>query len=91
MNIEQIEEQGQLVLAAEECSPELFYVLHKFSAFEERIVRTLIAHGPVLLRGGRGSGKSTLMREAANRLNGKESTAFGIYLSLLISIHFTYI
>ncbi len=82
MNIEQIEEQGQLVLAAEECSPELFYVLHKFSVFEERIVRTLIAHGPVLLRGGRGSGKSTLMREAANRLNGKESTAFGIYLSL---------
>ena len=82
MNNDDLEEQGQLVLAAEECSDELFPLLHKFSHFEERIVRSLVAHGPVLLRGGRGSGKSTLMREAANRLRGPDSKAFGVYLSL---------
>lgn len=82
MNNEFLMEQGQLVLAAEECSDELFPLLHKFSFFEERLIRSLIAHGPVLLRGGRGSGKSTLMREAGNRLRAPESSAFGIYLSL---------
>lgn len=82
VNFDDLEEQGQLVLAAEECSDELFPKLHKFSPFEERIVRALVAHGPVLLRGGRGSGKSTLMREAANRLRDSASKAFGVYLSL---------
>lgn len=82
MQSEQIEEEGQLVLAAEECSDELFPILHKFSSFEERIIRSLMAHGPVLLRGGRGSGKSTLMREAANRLRAQGSRTLGIYLSL---------
>lgn len=82
MNEDEIEEQGQLVLAAEECSDELFPLLHKFASFEERIIRSLVAHGPVLLRGGRGSGKSTLMREAANRLHTADSKAFGIYQSL---------
>ena len=62
MEYDQIEQEGQLVLAAEECSDELFPVLHRFAAFERRIIRSLVAHGPVLLRGGRGSGKSTLMR-----------------------------
>lgn len=82
MNNDQIEEEGQLVLAAEECSDELFPLIHKFSSFEERIIRSLVAHGPVLLRGGRGSGKSALMREAANRIKNAESNVFGIYLSL---------
>lgn len=79
---EKLEEEGQLVLAAEECSDELFPLIHKFSSFEERIIRALIAHGPVLLRGGRGSGKSTLMREAANRLKTLGSNTFAVYLSL---------
>jgi hypothetical protein len=82
MNTDQLEEEGQLVLAAEECSDELFPRIHRFSSFEERVIRSLIAHGPVLLRGGRGSGKSTLMREAANRLKNAESKTLGIYLSL---------
>lgn len=82
MHESQIEEEGQLVLAAEECSDELFPLIHKFSKYEERIIRSLMAHGPILLRGGRGSGKSTLLREAANRLQSAESKSFGIYLSL---------
>lgn len=82
MDNNKIEDEGQLVLAAEECSDELFSLIHKFSSFEERIIRSLVAHGPVLLRGGRGSGKSTLMREAANQIKSSESNIFGIYLSL---------
>lgn len=42
-----------------------------------------MAHGPVLLKGGRGTGKSALLREAARRLNSSvTSPTFGIYMSL---------
>lgn len=77
-----IESDGQLVLAAEECPDDLFSLLHKFSNYEERVIRSLMAHGPVLLRGGRGSGKSALLREANIRLKSSEYNAFGIYISL---------
>lgn len=82
MRSEDIEEQGLLVLAAEDCDPELFEVLHKFSSYEERIIRSLTAHGPVLIRGGRGSGKSALIMEAHNRLSHIDSSVLSIYLSL---------
>jgi hypothetical protein len=77
------EESAALVLAAEDCPPETFSKLHKFSRHDESIITSLMAHGPVLLRGSRGSGKSALMIEAANRL--RPSTygfAHGIYVSL---------
>ena len=61
MNDISIEEQGKFILAAEDCPPEIFNKLHKFSKYEERIINSLIAHGPVLIRGGRGSGKSALL------------------------------
>lgn len=77
-----IEEQAELVLAAEECSDELFHLLHKFSPYEEKIIRALTAHGPVLVRGGRGSGKSTLMREANGRMRAEAEGPFSVYLSL---------
>ncbi|HIE01141.1 MAG TPA: hypothetical protein EYP59_12780 [Thiotrichaceae bacterium] len=79
---EELEEQGILILAAEDCSPELFKKLHRFSQHEERIILSLIAHGPVLLRGGRGSGKSALLKEAHDRIKEKSSTALSVYLSL---------
>jgi len=82
MSSVQIEEQAELVLAAEECSDELFGVLHKFSRYEEKIIRSLTAHGPVLLRGGRGSGKSALMIEASNRMKMESNGIFSAYLSL---------
>lgn len=41
-----------------------------------------MAHGPVLLKGGRGTGKSALLREADRRLKQGNSSACGIYLSL---------
>ena len=41
-----------------------------------------MAHGPVLLKGGRGAGKSALLREADRRLKLENSSACGIYLSL---------
>lgn len=82
MNTVHIEEQAELVLAAEECSDELFGLLHKFSSYEERIIRALIAHGPVLIRGGRGSGKSAIMREASNRMKADTDGVFSVYMSL---------
>jgi len=51
-----------LVLAAEDFSDELFEQFHTFSEYEDRIIRKLISHGPVLIRGGRGSGKSALLK-----------------------------
>lgn len=71
-----------LILAAEDCPKEEFQRLHVFLNHEERIIEALCAHGPVLIRGGRGSGKSALMIEASRRLHRSDSPAVGIYLSL---------
>lgn len=73
-----------LILAAEDCPPEDFSNLHYFSKQEQRIVSQLIAHGPVLLKGARGSGKSALMIEATRRMypNLPSSPTLGIYISL---------
>ena len=73
-----------LVLAAEDFDRDEFKRLHRFSANDERVIAKLIAHGPVLLQGSRGSGKSALMREAADRLplTDRNGPALGIYLSL---------
>ncbi len=76
------EEQGRLILAAEDCEPNIFKAIHKFSKYEDKIIRSLIAHGPVLIRGGRGSGKSALLLEAHNRIQDSYKTIFNVYLSL---------
>lgn len=70
-----------LILAAEECPVDKFSEYHRFSKNDEIIIKKLIAHGPVLIRGGRGSGKSALLLEASNRMDKLESV-FPIYLSL---------
>lgn len=70
-----------LILACEDFSDDEFLSFHHFFSYEENILSQLMAHGPVLLKGGRGSGKSALLREAARRLNQNPSTC-GIYLSL---------
>jgi hypothetical protein len=57
-----------MYLAAEECPPRQFSLIHRFSKHDEKIIRALMSHGPVLLRGPRGSGKSALMLEAKKRL-----------------------
>lgn len=44
-------EDGCLVLAAEEFPEDQFEKFHTFSDYEERIIPSLIAPGPVLLRG----------------------------------------
>jgi hypothetical protein len=80
--LEDVEEQGKFILAAEDCSPDLFKKLHIFSQYEQRIILSLMAHGPVLLRGGRGSGKSVLLKAAHDRIKEKSATAFSVYLSL---------
>ena len=74
----------ELILAAEEFSPSEFKASHRFSSADQSIIQRLVAHGPVLLRGGRGSGKSALMIEAASRLapQNPASSTLGIYLSL---------
>ncbi len=73
-----------LILAAEEFTVDEFEKYHHFFRYEENIIRQLMAHGPILLKGGRGTGKSALLREAAQRLNlnSTNSLACGIYLSL---------
>ena len=80
--LNEIEASQSLVLAAEDCPPADFSRLHVFQAHDERALQGLCAHGPVLIRGGRGSGKSALMIEAANRLDLSGSAAIGVYLSL---------
>lgn len=78
----EIEASQSPVLAAEDCPPDDFSRLHVFQAHDERALQALCAHGPVLIRGGRGSGKSALMIEAANRLAAPGSSVIGLYLSL---------
>jgi hypothetical protein len=75
---------ANLVLAAEDFDREEFKQLHRFSANDERVIAKLVAHGPVLLQGSRGSGKSALMREAADRLPllQPDIPALGVYISL---------
>jgi hypothetical protein len=75
---------ANLVLAAEDFDRDDFKQLHKFSKNDERVIGKLVAHGPVLLQGSRGSGKSALMLEAASRLEPgqQDAPAVGVYLSL---------
>lgn len=78
-----IEEQGgRLILAAEDCGSDIFSKIHKFSKYENRIILSLVAHGPVLIRGGRGSGKSALLLESYNRIQRSYPNVLGVYLSL---------
>lgn len=72
---------AELILACEDFSQEDFKKYHCFYRYEENIISQLMAHGPVLLKGGRGTGKSALLREANRRLK-ESSSACGIYLSL---------
>lgn len=82
--VNDISENTSLILAAEDCSPEEFQRLHYFSKQEQRFISNLIAHGPVLLKGARGSGKSALIIEAARKMypGNNLSSTFGIYISL---------
>lgn len=76
-------EESRLILAAEDCDLETFNKLHKFSNYDNNIIKSLIAHGPVLIRGGRGSGKSALLIEAYNRIKKSPSkNILSVYLSL---------
>lgn len=73
-----------LALAAEDFTDQDFESYHTFTEYEDRIILKLIAHGPVLLRGGRGIGKSTLFKEAYYRINRTpsiEEKVMGIYVS----------
>jgi hypothetical protein len=70
-----------LVLAAEEFEAEEFDQKHRFSRFEERIISKLMLHGPVLLRGGRGTGKSALMIKACRNLELSDVGSIGLYTS----------
>ena len=79
------EVEAELVLAAEDCEPASFDNLHKFDTrWDHRTLTTLVAHGPVLLRGGRGSGKSAFMIAASRQLDPfvPGASAVGIYMSL---------
>lgn len=80
-----VEVDAGLVLAAEDCESSSFDKLHKFpSRNDSRILRALVAHGPVLLRGGRGSGKSAFMIAASRQLDPvvPDASAVGVYMSL---------
>jgi hypothetical protein len=77
-------EEISLILAAEECPPERFDDIHAFSDHDHRVLRKLFAHGPVLLQGGRGSGKSALMIAASRQMMPlrPEADVLGLYVSL---------
>jgi hypothetical protein len=80
-NFRDDEADSGLILAAEECPPEKFADYHSFSSYDDVIIRKLSAHGPVLVRGGRGSGKSALLIEANRRMK-VSGTTFPVYVSL---------
>ncbi|HUX82361.1 MAG TPA: hypothetical protein VMV35_05955 [Halothiobacillus sp.] len=73
-----------LILAAEECQPDAFDEIHKFSDHDRRLIRKLVAHGPVLLQGGRGTGKSAFMIAASREMapHNPDSSVLGLYISL---------
>lgn len=73
---------GSLILAAEQFDPEEFTRAHQFSKNDERVIAKLMVHGPLLLQGGRGCGKSALMLAAVHRLAGPQSSALGVYINL---------
>jgi hypothetical protein len=82
LSTQPIEEQDAgLILAAEECPPDKFDQYHFFSRHDDMIIRKLTAHGPVLIRGGRGSGKSALLIEAYRRIR-QTGNIFSVYMSL---------
>lgn len=74
-------DSDNIFLAAEDCPPSDFDKYHLFVEHDERLIRALMAHGPVLIRGGRGAGKSALMLEASRRL-ASSSSSIGVYISL---------
>ncbi len=69
-------------MAAEEYSDQEFSDHHLFTATDETIIRRLIAAGPVLLRGPRGSGKSAYMLAAHQRIRKSEPSVLSVYVSL---------
>lgn len=77
-----IDESTSLFLAAEDCDPNEFSKVHRFLSFENKVIRSLIAHGPVLLRGGRGSGKSALLIEADRQISEQWPSVLSVYVSL---------
>lgn len=80
-----LDTSDHLVLAAEDCATERFENLHRFSTRNDRrILTALMAHGPVLLRGGRGTGKSAFMISASMQMDphSPKAAAVGLYMSL---------
>ncbi len=69
-------------IAAEEYSEKEFSSHHVFTTSDETIIRRLIAAGPVLLRGPRGSGKSAYMLAAHKKIRSSEASIFSVYISL---------
>ncbi|TKB46776.1 ATP-binding protein [Ferrimonas sediminicola] len=79
-----VTESNALVLAAEDFDDVEFQNYHYFTSQDKRCISKLRAHGPVLLKGARGSGKSALMIEAVSGLfpANRSGSAIGIYVSL---------
>nr|WP_295379183.1 hypothetical protein [Pseudoxanthomonas sp.] len=78
-------QDSSLILAAEDCEPSRFDEFHRFpSRYDRRVLSALMSHGPVLIKGGRGSGKSALMIAASRKLDPfvVDASAIGIYMSL---------
>src|SRR5258708_5726584 len=75
------EEKSGLGLWSVDHDPESFARYHSFSSYDDVILRKLSAHGPVLIRGGRGSGKSALLIEAYRRMRNR-GNIFPVYMRL---------
>lgn len=80
----EVYEDNSLVLAAEDFDLQEFSEYHFFTTQDKKCISKLRAHGPVLLKGARGCGKSALMIEASMGLypRNTEGTAVGVYVSL---------
>lgn len=69
----EVYEDNSLVLAAEDFDLQEFSEYHFFTSQDRKCISKLRAHGPVLLKGARGCGKSALMKKKLKKNEKKQN------------------
>lgn len=77
-------DKAKFILSADDFEEAEFEEYHTFQVYEENIIQNLILHGPILLKGSRGSGKTALLKEAyfRTRKSPYSENIVGIFVNL---------